>query len=84
MDNSKQDNRQLLDEQLDILQIAVVKQLVLSVADGSDLRAAIDFLRLHRRSVPESLVIGSSKNPNDHLDSLIEELKIDKETNTRR
>lgn len=78
------DYKQELDEQLNILQIEVVKQLVSQVQEGENLRAAIDFLRLHRRSVPESAVLGSSKNPNDYLDGLIEDLKLDKETATRR
>lgn len=73
-----------LDEQLDILQIAVVKQLVAQVTEGENLRAAIDFLRLHKRSVPEAAVIGSNKDPNDYLNSLVEEIRLDEDKKLRR
>ncbi len=78
------DYKQKLDAQLNLLQIEVVKQLVEQVKAGENLRAAIDFLRLHRRSVPESAVLGSSKDPTDYFDSLIEDLQIDKVKQPRR
>lgn len=83
MDKTR-DLKKDLDDQLNILQIEVVKQLIAQVAEGNNLRAAIDYLRLHRRSVPESAVLGSSKDPNDYLNSLIDDLKIDKEKAQRR
>ena len=73
-----------LDEQLDILQIAVVKQLVAQVNEGENLRAAIDFLRLHKRSVPETAVIGAGKTPKSILDELVDELQLEDEKKLRR
>jgi hypothetical protein len=63
-----------VDELLDQLVVAVARQLVLQVESGENLRAAIDFLRLNKRTVTEAEIIGASQDPNKYLDSLIEDL----------
>lgn len=78
----RREHKQTLDEYLVKLQIAVVKQLLVKVEKGEDLRAAIDFLRLNRRSVTEVDVIGSTKDASSYLDDLISQ--IDDEGNYRR
>ena len=78
------DYKVLLDEKLDLLQIKVVEQLIEKVSDGEDLRAAIDFLRLHKRSVPESAVIGSNKDPNDYFNEMLETVMKEKDMKLRR
>lgn len=78
----RREHKQTLDEYLVKLQIAVVKQLLAKVEQGEDLRAAIDFLRLNRRSVTEVDVIGSTKDASSYLDDLISQ--IDDEGNYRR
>lgn len=77
MDNDKRATKSQVDELLDKLVVAVAEQLVLQVQAGENLRAAIDFLRLNKRTVTEAEILGSSKNPNDYLDSLIEDLGND-------
>lgn len=71
-----------VDSLLDQLVVAVAKELVLQVGKGENLRAAIDFLRLNKRTVTEAEILGSSKDPNEYLDSLIEDIGFD--TKTRR
>ena len=71
-----------VDSLLDQLVVAVAKQLVLQVSEGENLRAAIDFLRLNKRTVTEAEILGSSKDPNEYLDSLIDDIGLD--TKTRR
>jgi hypothetical protein len=78
----RREHKQTLDGYLVKLQIAVVKQLLAKVEKGEDLRAAIDFLRLNRRSVTEVDVIGSTKDASSYLDDLISQ--IDDEGNYRR
>ena len=66
--------REQLDEDLCKLMRAVAQQLLTQVESGENLRAAIDFLRLNKRSVTEHDVIGSSKDPSDYLNGLLEDL----------
>lgn len=63
-----------LDDILNQLLIVVAQQLLQQAAEGENLKAAIDFLRLHRRSVSEDMVLGSTRDPNEYLNGLIEEL----------
>lgn len=80
----KKDIKLQLDDILDQLLITVAQQLLVQAADGENLKAAIDFLRLHRRSVSEDMVLGSSKDPNEYLNNLIEELAPKGHTRDRR
>lgn len=72
------DDRKSLDNEVDALleemKLEVTKQLLEKVRNGEDLRAAIDWLRLNKRSVTEERILGSDKNPNDYLDSLIQDI----------
>lgn len=64
--------KELLDDHLNKLMIAVAEQLAIQVKNGENLRAAIDFLRLNKRSVPEYDVVKGAKDPSDYLNGLIE------------
>lgn len=74
-----------LDEILNNLLLTVARQLLIQVEAGESIKPAIDFLRLHKRSLPECEVIGSSQDPNEYLDSLVEDLDLEnKKRGTRR
>ena len=64
-----------LDRMLTRLQIKVARQLLSQVAEGDSLRAAIDFLRLNRRSVTEADAIRATRDPSAMFDDLLKDLK---------
>jgi hypothetical protein len=71
---NKKQLRLELDEILDQLLLVVAQQLLEQARQGDNLKSAIDFLKLHRRSVSEDMVLGATTDPNDYLNSLIEDL----------
>lgn len=74
MSDDKKTVKVELDSILDMLLLEVAKQLLKQASKGDNLRASIDFLKLHKRSVTEDMVLGSSKDPNEYLDGLIQQL----------
>ena len=70
---NKKQLRLELDEILDQLLLVVAQQLLEQARQGDNLKSAI-VLKLHRRSVSEDMVLGATTDPNDYLNSLIEDL----------
>ena len=72
------DTKKELDELLSQIQIEVARQLALRVAEGEDLKLAIDFLKNNKRSLPEGQVVdagGNVSNAEDYMATIIEELE---------
>lgn len=72
------DIKKELDDKLVQLQIAVIEQLLLKVSEGCNLREALDCLRLNKRTITESDVIGSGRNMEDYLGNLLDNMDVTK------
>lgn len=71
------DTKQELDELLVQIQIEVARQLAKQVANGEDLKLAIDFLKNNKRVLPEGHIApkGNVGDPDDYMGGIIEELE---------
>ena len=72
------DTKKELDELLVQIQIEVARQLAQRVAEGEDLKLAIDFLKNNKRVLPEGHIAASKGNvgdPEDYMSGIIEELE---------
>jgi hypothetical protein len=78
MDDSRKNIKKELDEKLVALQIAVIDQLLIKVADGTNLRDAIECLKMNKRTVLEGEVLGGDKDMKGYLDDLLDNMDITK------
>jgi hypothetical protein len=78
MDDSRKNIKKELDEKLVALQIAVIDQLLIKVADGTNLRDAIECLKMNKRTVLEGEVLGGDKDMRGYLDDLLDNMDITK------
>lgn len=84
MRKDKKEIKQAVDETCDLLIVAIGQQLLEAVQSGEKLREAIDWVKLHKRSVTEHDALGSSKDPSDYFDSLVSDIIEDKNKKLRR
>lgn len=76
--DNRVDIKKDLDEKLVQLQIAVIEQLLIKVSEGCNLREALDCLRLNKRAITEADVVGSSRNMEDYLGNLLDNMDVTK------
>ena len=81
---NKRDIKQAVDTICDKLIVAIGEQLLEAVNNGEKLREAIDWIKLHKRSVTEHDVLGGSRNPSEYLDSLVGDILEDESIKVRR
>lgn len=84
MRKDKKEIKQAVDETCDLLIVAIGEQLLEAVQSGEKLREAIDWVKLHKRSVTEYDALNSSKDPSDYFDSLVNDIIEDKNKKLRR
>lgn len=84
MRKDKKEIKQAVDETCDLLIVAIGQQLLEAVQSGEKLREAIDWVKLHKRSVTEYDALNSSKDPSDYFDSLVSDIIEDKNKKLRR
>lgn len=80
--DDRNDIKKQLDDKLVQLQIAVIDQLLAKVADGCNLREALDCLRLNKRSITESDALGGNQSMQGYLDNLLDTMDVTKRNRT--
>ena len=80
MDKSteRKDIKKELDEKLVKLQIAVIDQLLLKVEEGTNIRDAIECLKMNKRTVLEGEVLGGDKDLSGYMDDLLDNMDVTK------